>query len=123
MYVEQMLRDCEVCNRRFAVQYEFAGSRVPSCGSDPVMVREVRCPSCRHANPLFMLMRTYNVVVKAVPGPDPVNVRFRASTVRRLLAAGRPSPPPPSRRPPGRQALRQALAAAAEFVRRMGPLA
>ena len=121
MYVEQKLRDCEACNRRFAVQYEFAGSKVPSCGSDRVTVSVISCPSCRHTNPLFMLMYAHNVVVKAVPGPDPVDVHFRPGTVRRILSARRPSPPP--RRATRRKALRQAFAAAAQFVHRMRHLA
>jgi hypothetical protein len=67
----QVLRDCEVCRRRFAVQYEFGAPRVPSWGSDRVHVRVVRCPSCRHLNPLIMLMYAHHVVVKSVAGCEP----------------------------------------------------
>jgi hypothetical protein len=66
MHVEQMLRDCEVCRRRFAVQYEFGAPRVPSPSSDRVHVRAVPCPFCGHLNPLVMLMYTHHVVVKSL---------------------------------------------------------
>ena len=84
MYVEQMLRDCEVCNRRFAVQYEFSAPRVPSYGSERVHVRAIRCPSCGHLNPLIMLMYVHHVVVKSVAGPQPMQVRARPNALRRL---------------------------------------
>jgi uncharacterized protein YbaR (Trm112 family) len=77
MYIEQMLRDCEVCNRRFAVQYEFGAPRVPSWGSDRVHVRVVACPSCRHPNPLIMLMYAHHVAVESIHGPEPIDVRVR----------------------------------------------
>jgi hypothetical protein len=67
----QLLRDCETCHRRFAVQYEFGAPRVPSWGSDRVHVRVVRCPSCRHLNPLVMLMYAHHVVVKSAAGLEP----------------------------------------------------
>ena len=82
--MEQMLRDCEVCNRRFAVQYEFSAPRVPSYGSDRVHVRAVRCPSCGHLNPLIMLMYVHHVVVKSVVGREPKEVR---RVTRHLLVA------------------------------------
>ena len=67
----QLLRACETCHRHFAVQYEFGAPRVPSWGSDRVHVRVVPCPSCRHRNPLIMLMYAHHVVVKSVPGLAP----------------------------------------------------
>src|SRR6266536_2771160 len=94
MYVEQMLRECEVCNRRFAVQYEYGAPRIPSASNDRVTVRVVSCPSCRHLNPLIMLMYAYHVAVKSIPGPDPVDARVRPNSVRRLGASHphRPTP-------------------------------
>jgi hypothetical protein len=119
MYVEQLLRECEVCNRRFAVQYEYGAPRIPSASSDRVAVRVVSCPSCRHLNPLIMLMYAYHVAVKSIPGPDPVDVRVRANTLRRLLSSPRyrAAPPATSRRPISWQL----MAAAAELARRIRP--
>jgi hypothetical protein len=85
MYVEQLLRDCEACNRPFAVQYEFGAPRLPSTSSDRVHVRVVRCPSCRHLNPLIMLMYVHHVVVKPAPGLEPTDVRPRPR--RNLIVA------------------------------------
>ena len=98
MYVEQMQRECEVCNRRFAVQYEFAGPRIPS-SSDRITMRDVSCPICRHLNPLIIWMGAHHLAVKAIPGPDPAHLRVRA---RRPIA-------------------RQLMAAAADLARRIRP--
>ncbi len=118
MYVEQMLRECEICNRRFAVQYEFAGPRIPS-SSDLITMRAVSCPSCRHLNPLIIWMGAHHLAVKAIPGPDPAHARVRANTLRRLMASPRyrGAPRTTSRRP----IARQLMAAAAEFARRIRP--
>jgi hypothetical protein len=113
MYVEQMQRECEICNRGFAVQYEFGGPRVPS-SSDLVTVRDVLCPSCRHLNPLIIWMGAHHLAVKAIPGPVPA--QLRANTLRRLTASPRYRASP-RRRP----IARQLMAAAAEFARRIRP--
>jgi hypothetical protein len=81
MHVEPMLRDCEVCTRQFAVQYEFGAPRTPSFGSDRVHVRAVPCPSCGHLNPLVMLMYAHHVVVK------PLQSTRRQRIVRQLMVA------------------------------------
>jgi hypothetical protein len=98
MYVEQMQCESEICNRGFAVQYEFGGPRVPS-SSDLVTVRDVSCPSCRHPNPLIIWMGAHHLAVKAIPGPGTEDARVRA---RRPIAW-------------------QLRAAAAEFARRIRP--
>ena len=119
MYVEQMLRECEVCNRRFAVQYAFGAPRIPSSSTDRVTVRVISCPSCRHLNPLIMLMYAYDVAVKSIPGPDPVDVRVRPNTLRRLWArihADRPTP-----RVSRKRLDRQLMLAAGELVRWLRP--
>ena len=118
MYVEQMQRECEICNRRFAVQYEFAGPRIPS-SSDLITMRAISCPSCRHLNPLLIWMGAHHLAVKAIPGPDPAHVRVRANTLRHLMASPRyrAAPRTTSRRP----IARQLMAAAAEFARRIRP--
>ena len=67
----QLLRACEGCHHHFAVEYEFGAPRVPSWGSDRVHVRVVPCPSCRHPNPLIMLMYAHHVVVKPAAGLAP----------------------------------------------------
>ena len=100
MYVEQMQRECEVCNRRFAVQYEFAGPRIPS-SSDLVTMRSVSCPSCRHLNPLIIWMGAHRLAVKAIPA-SPVYRAARRTTSRKPIA-------------------RQLMAAVAEFGRRIRP--
>jgi hypothetical protein len=86
MHAEQMLRDCEVCNRRFAVRYEFGAPRVPSWGSDRVHVRAIRCPFCEHLNPLVMLMYAYHVVVQSVPD-RPRRLTRRTRIARHLMVA------------------------------------
>jgi len=98
MYVEQMQCESEICNRNFAVQYEFAGPRIPS-SSDQVAMRDVSCPSCRHMNPLIIWMGAHHLAVKAITGPGAEGVRVRA------------------RRPIGRQL----MAAAAGLARRIRP--
>jgi hypothetical protein len=119
MYVEQMLRECEVCNRRFAVQYEYGAPRIPSASSDRVTVRVVSCPSCRHLNPLIMLMYAYHVAVKSIPGPDPVDPRVRPNSVRRLWASHphRPTPRTTSRKRIARRLMVEAI----EFMRQIRP--
>ena len=74
MHVEPMRRDCEVCDRPFAVHCDFTAPRIP-CGSDRVHVRALRCPSCGHLNPVVMLMYAHHVVVNPVPGPPPGRTR------------------------------------------------
>ena len=74
MHVEPMRRDCEVCDRPFAVHFDFTAPRIP-CGSDRVHVRALRCPSCGHLNPVVMLMYAHHVVVNPVPGPPPGRTR------------------------------------------------
>jgi len=86
MYVEQMQCESEICNRGFAVQYEFGGPRVPS-SSDLVTLRDVSCPSCRHSNPLIIWVGAHHLAVKAIPGPDPAHVRARSPIGRQLMAA------------------------------------
>ena len=76
-----MLRDCEGCNRRFAVLYQFSAPRVPSPSSDRVNIRVVRCPSCGHLNPLVMLMYAHHVVVKSLQSTR------RQRIVRQLMVA------------------------------------
>jgi hypothetical protein len=120
MYVEQMLRDCEVCNRRFAVQYEFSAPRVPSWSSDRVTVRVVDCPSCRHPNPLVMLMYAYDIVVKPVVGFEPTNVRVRPSTLRRFWNI--PPPSRPRRLTRRERMTRHLLVAATSLMARLRPL-
>jgi hypothetical protein len=83
----------EVCHRRFTVRYELGAPRVPSYGADRVHVRAMRCPSCGHLNPLVRLMYAQHVVVKSVPGPQPMCVRARPNTLRRLLSRFRPLRP------------------------------
>jgi len=119
MYVEQMQRECEICNRRFAVQYEYGAPRIPSASSDRVTVRVVSCPSCRHLNPLIMLMYVYHVAVKSIPGPDPVDPRVRPNSVRRLWASHphRPTPRTTSRK----RSARRLMVAAIEFMRQIRP--
>jgi len=119
MYIEQMLRDCEVCNRRFAVQYEFSAPRVPSWSSDRVSVRVVRCPSCRHLNPVVMLMYAHGVVVKPVVGVEPKDVRVRPNTRRRLWMSQTPDRP---RRLTRRERMtRHFMVAAIDLMRRFRP--
>jgi hypothetical protein len=74
MHVEPMLRNCEVCYRRFAVHHDFTAPRIP-CGADRVHVRALRCPSCGHLNSVVMLMYAHNVVVRPAPGPPPGRTR------------------------------------------------
>ena len=95
MHVEPMLRDCEVCYRRFAVQYDFTAPRIP-CGSDRVHVRTLRCPSCGHLNSVVMLMYAHRVVVTPAQGPPPARTRgerlarhFKAAAID-LMALLRP---------------------------------
>ena len=118
MYVEQMLRECEVCNRRFAVQYAFGAPRIPSSSTDRVTVRAISCPSCRHLNPLVMLMYAYDVAVKSIPGPDPVDVRVRPNTLRRLWASHADRPIPRASR---KRLDRRLMLAAGELVRWLRP--
>ncbi|HYU43225.1 MAG TPA: hypothetical protein VEQ84_13845 [Vicinamibacteria bacterium] len=82
-------------------------------------VRVVSCPSCRHLNPLIMLMYAYHVAVKSIPGPDPADVRVRPNSVRRLWVSRphRSTPRTTSRK----RIARQLMAAAAEFARRLRP--
>jgi len=119
MYVEQMLRDCEVCNRRFAVQYEFSAPRIPSSSSDRVHVRVLRCPSCGHLNPLIMLMYAHHVAVKSIPGPDPSEVRVRPNTLRRLWMSR--TPDRPRRLTRREQMARHFVVAAVGLLRRFRP--
>jgi hypothetical protein len=101
MYVEQMQCESEICNRGFAVQYEFGGPRVPS-SSDLVTVRGVSCPSCRHMNPLIIWMGAHHLAVKVIPVASPRHRAAPRTTSRRPIA-------------------RQLMAAAAEFARRFRP--
>jgi hypothetical protein len=120
MYVEQMLRDCEVCHRRFAVQYEFSAPRVPSWSSDRIHLRDLRCPSCGHLNPLIMLMYAHHVAVKSIPGPDAADLRVRPNAVRRLWMASAASL---SRRLTRREQMaRHFMVAAIDLMRRFRPL-
>jgi hypothetical protein len=119
MYVEQLLRDCEVCNRRFAVQYEFSAPRVPSSSSDRVTMRVARCPSCGHRNPLIMLMYAYHVVVKSVPGPEPMQVRVRPNTLRRLWMTQAPNRSP--RLPPRKRIALHLMVTATLLMHRFRP--
>jgi len=119
MYIEQMLRDCEACNRRFAVQYEFSAPRVPSWSSDRVSVRVVRCPSCRHLNALVMLMYAHHVAVKAIPGPDPLDVRVHPHTMRGLRTA--PAPTRPLRLTHRARITRHLMVTAIDLMRRWRP--
>ena len=119
MYIEQMLRDCEVCNRRFAVQYEFSAPRVPSWSSDRVSVRVVRCPSCRHLNPLVMLMYAHDVVVKPVVGFEPRDARVRPNTLRRLWMSQ--TADRPRRLTRREQMARHFMVAAIDLMRRVRP--
>jgi len=119
--VEQMLRECEVCNRGFAVQYEFSAPRVPSYGSDRVHVRGMRCPSCGHLNPLIMLMYAHHVAVKSIPGPEPMDVRVRPNTLRRLWAM-LPVRPPQPRATRRERVTRHLLVAATSLMSRLRPL-
>ena len=87
MYVEQKLTTREVCRRVLAVQYRWAAERVPSPGRDAVLVRLFACPACRHANPLFTLLRAFDFEVNTVPGPAPTGSVFPNSARRFSCAA------------------------------------
>jgi hypothetical protein len=54
-----MLRDCEVCNRRFAVNTILT---LPGSPAAPTAFTcaTLRCPSCGHLNPLVMLMYAHH---------------------------------------------------------------
>jgi hypothetical protein len=119
MYVEQMLRDCEVCNRPFAVQYEFSAPRVPSSSSDRINIRVVDCPSCAHPNPLIILLYAHHVVVKPIPGPEPRDVRVRPNAVRRFWTIR--SPGRPRRLTRREQMARHFMVAAIDLMRRFRP--
>jgi hypothetical protein len=65
-----------------------------------------------------MLMYAYDVAVKSIPGPDPVDVRVRPNTLRRLWA----SPPDrPIPRASKKRLDRQLAVAAGELVRWLRP--
>jgi hypothetical protein len=63
MCVEQVTRDCQGCQRRFAVRYGFSAPRRPEVGSERIALRELSCPFCHHVNPTFLLMDAHDVVV------------------------------------------------------------
>jgi hypothetical protein len=71
VYVEQKIRTCERCHQPFVLQYEYVAERVPSYDRDLITLRFIRCPDllCGHLNPLVMLLRVHNVLVKEMPAP------------------------------------------------------
>jgi hypothetical protein len=65
-----------------------------------------------------MLMYAYDIAVKSIPGPDPVDVRVRPNTLRRLWASHADRPIPRASR---KRLDRRLMLAAGELVRWLRP--